>query len=209
MSVGGKMVNPLDDLSREGGSIPTPTLHNGARIAYPLFQEGDGGSCPTSPLQLNIYEISVERAVELNKQWHSRLPVIGISNIIRNKDYICFGAEFEGKLYASAIWSSPVAANRLKNGKYLLELRRMAISAESPKNTASRMISIMVRAIRKSKPHIVKLISYQDTDVHSGTIYKASGWCIGNSSTLVDWTNRKRNMTIATGPKLRWEKEMR
>lgn len=180
---------------------------DGAKVAYPLFQEADGGSNPTSPLQFNIYEISVERAVELNKQWHSRLPLIGASNIIRNKDYICFGAEFEGRIFACAIWSSPVA--RLFNSKNYLELRRMAISADAPKNTASRMIAIMTKSIRKAKPHIVKLISYQDTDVHLGTIYKASGWNAVEGS-KGGWNRpcRFRKSTQAEGIKIRWEKDL-
>lgn len=162
------------------------------------------GPHPTSPLQFNIYEISVERAVELNKQWHSRLP--RITNPYG--DQICFGAEYQGKLYACAIWTMPVA--RLFNGKNYLELRRMAISANAPKNTASRMISIMVKVIRKLKPHIIKLISYQDTDVHSGTIYKASGWTAANISTVssMGWENRKRNKMQTTANKIRWEKNL-
>lgn len=176
---------------------------DGAKVAYPLFPEDDGGSNPTSPLQFNIYEISVERAVELNKQWHSRLPKI--TNPYG--DQICFGAEYQGKLYACAIWTMPVA--RLFNGKNYLELRRMAISAEAPKNTASRMISIMVKAIRKAKPHIVKLISYQDTDVHSGTIYKASGWNpIQVTKDTWDRPNRLRK-NPSVGLKIRWEKDLR
>jgi len=31
---------------------------DGARVAYPLFQRGDGGAIPTSPLQFHIYESS-------------------------------------------------------------------------------------------------------------------------------------------------------
>jgi hypothetical protein len=105
----------------------------------------------------------------------------------------------------------PVA--RLFNGKNYLELRRMAISAEAPKNTASRMISIMVKAIRRAKPHIVKLISYQDTDVHSGTIYKASGWVEAATRKGGDdaWSCnvRKRAKTPASGDKIRWEKDLK
>jgi hypothetical protein len=178
---------------------------DGARVAYPLFQEEDGGSSPTSPLQLNIYEISVERAVELNKQWHSRLP--RITNPYG--DQICFGAEFEGRLYACAIWTMPVA--RMFNGKGYLELRRMAISADAPNNTASRMISVMTKIIRKVKPHIVKLISYQDTEVHTGTIYKASGWTLANISHDPNgWQRkcRKRDKGQTTADKIRWEKDL-
>jgi hypothetical protein len=154
---------------------------------------------------LNIYEISVDRAVELNKQWHSRLPKI--TNPYG--DQICFGAEFKGKLYACAIWTRPIAT--MLNGKNYLELRRMAISADAPKNTASRMIAIMTKIIKKSKPHIVKLISYQDTEVHSGTIYKASGWYIGFYTKGGDrWhQHKKRKVSQTSADKIRWEKDLR
>lgn len=185
---------------------------DGATVAYPLFQEG-GDSNPTTPLQFNIYEISVERAVELNKRWHSKLP--DITNPYG--DQICFGAEYNGRLYACAIWTMPVA--RLFNGKNYLELRRMAISADAPKNTASRMMSMMVKIIRKAKPHIVKLISYQDTEVHSGTIYKASGWQVaqktqGGSScpnSVQSWQRCKRHRkeSQSTAFKIRWEKNLK
>jgi hypothetical protein len=182
---------------------------DGARVAYPLFQEEDGGSMPTSPLQFNIYEISVERAVELNKQWHSRLPVMSL-NCIRMPPCIAFGAEYSGKIYASAIWSAPVA--RMLVGKGFLELRRLAISSDAPKNTASRMIAIMVKVIRKKYPQIIKLISYQDTEVHSGTIYKASGWVEANRSKVgkIGWNSRKENNKMqTTSDKIRWEKDLR
>jgi hypothetical protein len=193
---------PKDHLGEED-SIPIPKLH--AVNAYPLF--GESHEKPTSPLQLTIYEISVERAVELNKQWHSRLPKIGNPY----GDQICFGAEFNGKLYACAIWTMPVA--RLFNGRNYLELRRMAISGDAPKNTASRMIAVMTKIIRKAKPHIVKLISYQDTEVHSGTIYKASGWIPFKTSPCnpKGWKRekyKKNHIIQTTADKIRWEKDI-
>lgn len=142
---------------------------DGAMVAYPLFQEEGSGSIPTSTLQLNIVEINCKDAIRLNRLWHSRLPKM--SQAI---GAICYGAEFKGIWFAVAIWTHPVA--RLLPQNKWLELRRLAISPNAPKNTPSRMISIMTRMIRKKSPHLEKLISYQDTEVHTGTIYKASGW---------------------------------
>lgn len=39
-----------------------------------LFQVGDGGSLPTSALQLFVHRIDTEDALRLNAAWHSRLP---------------------------------------------------------------------------------------------------------------------------------------
>ena len=191
---------------------------DGAKVAYPLFQEEGGGSNPTSPLQFIIGRIEMDLAIELNKQWHSRLPIVSKNNIIRTRDNICFGAYFNNKLYACAIWTSPIA--RKFNNMNYLELRRMAISGDAPKNTASRMISIMTKIIKKELPHIVKLISYQDTEVHIGTIYKASGWQIGRISGPKEcrWgkgNNKQRikdlnqNICPAGASKVRWEKDIK
>jgi len=92
-----------------------------------------------------------------------------------------------------------------------LELRRMAISEDAPKNTASRMIGIMRRIIKKEFPHITLLLSYQDTDVHEGTIYKASGWYPASKSKGTSWTNnvRQRNKEQSLSDKVRWEFRLR
>lgn len=179
------------------------------RIMHPLFFiKEDEGSIPTSPLQLRIDQCNVRLACKLNRLWHSRFPEIKESNIIRNRRSICFSAEYDGLFYASAIWSDPIAANRLNGGENMLELRRMAIAPDAPKNTASRMISLMVKSIKKKWPELTKLISYQDTEVHYGTIYKASGWVQETTATLTEWDNEKRNRNKAqsTAPKIRWAK---
>ena len=56
------------------------------------------------------------------------------------------------------------------------------------------------------------LISYQDTSIHNGTIYKASGWSKGRFTKVeeIRWGKggRKRNPIVATGAKIRWEKDL-
>ena len=177
------------------------------RDSIPLFRNGSGGEIPTSAHQLLFQKTDVHRACALNALWHSRLPKIDWSNVVRNKDYICFVAEHDMMAYASAIWSSPIASNRLKEGASSLELRRMAIAEDAPKNTASRMLGWMRRYIKKHLQHISLLLSYQDTDVHDGTIYKASGWIVANKSKGTSWTNkkRKRNKEQSLADKIRWE----
>jgi hypothetical protein len=175
------------------------------------FQTEEGGANPTSPLQFNIEIIDVHTACRLNALWHSRLPIIEWSNVVRNKHSICFGARYNGELFAVAIWSSPVAANRMKNSDQILELRRFAISQNCPKNTGSRMLSIMKQMIFKHLKDISMLISYQDTQVHDGTIYKASGWELVNVSKGTSWTNnsRKRNIEQSLASKARWQIRIR
>ena len=193
-----------------------PYCGDSARVAYPLFQTEDGGSLPTSPLQFLVGKISLDKAIELNNMWHSRLPNANKSNMIRTKYRICLGASYQYRWYAVAIWTNPIA--RHFNDKNWLELRRFAISSDAPKNSASRLISVMLSMIKKELPFIKMVISYQDTEVHQGTIYKASGWYMGNKTKAseVRWgiqnklgTSRKRNPIIASGAKIRWQKEIR
>jgi hypothetical protein len=83
----------------------------------------------------------------------------------------------------------------------------MAISEECPKNTASRMLSFMRKDVTKRFPDVIKLISYQDTEAHIGTIYKASGWVMAEGQSNLDWSTstRKRNKAQSSAPKIRWE----
>lgn len=181
------------------------------RDSMPIFRVGCGGSTPTSALQLKIAKCNVHRACELNELWHSRFPKIHWSNVVRNRDYACYVAEFDDVAYACAIWSSPVAANRLFEGATSLELRRLAIADDAPPNTASRMIGVMRRMIAREMPHITLLVSYQDESVHAGTIYKASGWSPVSRSKGVSWTNklRKRNKEQSLACKVRWVYRLR
>ncbi len=184
------------------------------RVACPLFQAERSGSTPTSPLQFNIGKIDIKTAVKLNSLWHSRLPIFDTGCCQNGWAY---AAEFDGIYYAVGIWSNPVAAACPQ--KTWLELRRFAIAPDRPKNTASRMLRIMEKLIRKDFPLVVKLISYQDEDAHAGTIYKAAGWLAGmhhkggswNRPNAKDSNGKPRirpDLNAATGPKTRWEKDL-
>lgn len=167
----------------------------------------------TSPKELEYEVIKAKLACELNDKWHSRLPYIHWSNVVRNTAYVCFGAKIRGtdEYIAVGIWSSPVAQNRFKYGKQMLELRRMAISDGCPKNTATHMLRFMRRWILSNKKDIAMLISYQDTEVHQGTIYKADNWTEASLSQGLTWTTTKRtrNKEQSLAPKIRWEYKLR
>jgi hypothetical protein len=196
--------------ARAGSMAGTPSMttlnHRGdsTRVVHPLFQEGDGGSTPTSPLQLHIGRITVSKAIELNRLWHSRLPEF-TSPPERCR---AFAAECDGTFYASAIWSPPLARMLNHTGRY--ELRRFAIAPDAPKNTATRMLRVMCALIRRSMPDVATLISYQDTGVHAGTIYKAAGWAPVLASGGGEWSrpSRPQIATQAVTPKVRWERSL-
>lgn len=52
----------------------------------------------------------------------------------------------------------------------------------------------MVRYFRAKCPGRERCISYQDTAVHKGTIYKAAGWHIGYEGKAMDRTDRSSAM---------------
>lgn len=181
------------------------TRAESVRVARSLFQETGGGSTPTSALQLTIEPIEFAEARRLNRLWHSRLPrFTAIEAAMVGRP--CFGAVFDGLYYAAAIWSNPVA--RMLPQDTWLELRRLAIAPDAPRNTASRMLAVMTRLLRKGHPELVRLVSYQDTEVHTGGIYKAAGWAAGNTSDGGEWSrpSRKRVAVQSGAVKVRWEK---
>lgn len=174
-------------------------------VDMPLFHNGCGGSIPTSALQFRFERINRDTFMPLNEAWHSRLPEC--RNAFEGWFY---GAKFDGEWWAVAWWSKPVA--RAYNGLGYAELRRFAIKPGSPENTASRMLGFMARDIRKTRPEVCKLISYQDADVHTGTIYKATNWVcehigerVDESKTWNNWTTRGNNRkNQSKAPKHRW-----
>lgn len=179
-----------------------------ATVACPLFRAEYGGSTPTSALHLRLAKITPKLACSLNALWHSRLPIITVNNIIGTGMHICFAAECGNRYYAVAIYSAPIA--RFLNDRKTLELRRLAVSPDAPKNTATRVLAITRRLIRQRLPHIDKLISYQDCQVHTGTIYKADGWTPTKINKSWDWRRCQRgrmdnNAPQAASPKQRWE----
>ncbi len=175
------------------------------RVMRPLFQAGEGGSTPTSALSLVLDIIGLDHARGLVRLWHSRLPRIDQ----RVASWFCFVAEFGGLAYGAAIWSLPIARALPQDGT-CLELRRLALSPDAPKNTGFRMLAVMARLLRRLRPDAVRLVSYQDTDVHKGIIYRAAGW----TPTTVhdghgfDQSARGRPPPQSTAPKQRWEKQL-
>jgi hypothetical protein len=162
---------------------------------------------PKSCKLLTCLPCTVDTAMLHNLLWHSRLPLTNKGNLLRNRNTAFFGAVYDLCYYAVAIWTTPVAANRMKNGFDMLELRRLAIAPDAPKYTATWMLGKMVRHIKTHYPHIIKLVSYQDTEVHTGTIYKAGNWVLESQTKYMDWSTeqRKRSAIVQSrAAKNRW-----
>lgn len=171
------------------------------RVAHPLFQVEGGGSTPTSALCLRFSEAHLKTAKALNAALHSRLP-----KFARPTCRVAYTAEFDGLYYASAIWTNPLA--RMLPQMEWMELNRMAIAPDAPKNTASRMLGWMARDIGTRFPDVRVLISYQECDHHTGGIYRAAGWVATVRSDGGEWASvsKTRAAVVRGGPKQRWEK---
>tara|TARA_E500000318_G_C3405498_1_gene151465 strand:+ start:41 stop:538 length:498 start_codon:yes stop_codon:yes gene_type:complete len=154
---------------------------------------------------INIIETKTYVACELNEMWHSRLPKIHYSNVARNTHSVCYLFTYHQAVIGTAIWSSPVA-RYFDKSKYL-ELRRLALCSLCPKNTATYVLSKMRRLIKDKFKNIEILISYQDTEVHLGTIYKADNWIKSVETTGGEWSSktRLRKNVQSSAKKIRWE----
>lgn len=160
------------------------------RQARSLFQAGDGGSTPTSAHNLRFRKIRLSKAKRLNRVWHSRFPENGGGG-----SRVCYGAEYDYAWYATAIWTNPTSP-KLPQLTWLM-LKRFAIAAVRPANTASRMMGWMIRDIRRRFPLVQMLVSYSDPETHEGTIYRSTGWTRDGSTRRGGhmWHNRGRDHT--------------
>jgi hypothetical protein len=185
-------------LAMNRNSTPSAEDVPAARLSS---QAGRGSSTLTSALSLRFETIDLHTAISLNSLWHSQLPQLDK----RVAAWLCYVAKCQDLYFASAVWSLPVARLLPQDGS-CLELRRFALAPETPRNSASRMLGWMVRDIARRRPSVKRLVSYQDCDVHKGTIYKASGWIPTPTPSGGDWNHPNRRRTARRiQTKVRWE----
>jgi len=144
------------------------------KVERSLFQVGEGGAIPTSPLQLDLRNISNTIAGDCYKKWH----YLGGTGFLATHNY---GVYTEGNLWGCISFGSPNA--KVLKGYYTpetqkgwWEIKRLALSDILPKNSESRVIAIGIKLLRKIE-QVKGIITYADSGVgHTGTIYKASGF---------------------------------
>lgn len=191
-----------------------PICATDVRVTCPLFLTGNGGSSPTVALHardLTFCTCDTDHAVRLVREWHSRLP-----ECQSGPWQYAFRAHRDDVTYAVALWNNP--STRCLPSRWL-ELRRMACSPDAPKNTCTRFLGWMVRYFREHCPEREKCISYQDLSVHTGTIYKASGWQVeyigkprirdrskARVGTRRDYRSNKNGVEPDSAGKARWSK---
>jgi len=183
------------------------TCGESIRVMHPLFHVDEAGSIPSSPLEMRVEAIGFSLARTLNECWHRTMPRFG-TGFVKNQPFPSFAATHQGRIYAVAIWSNPAARNLPQRS--WMELRRFAIAPDAPRNTASWMLAIMTRLLKRDRPWLEHLISYQDTKQHSGTIYRAAGWQPEVVNADGNWTRRlrPRPQCQSRHPKQRWGRNL-
>lgn len=109
-------------------------------------------------------------------------------------------------IHAAATWADPA------NFRGVLQLHRLAIAPEAPKNAASFVVGRSIRLIRQSAGYYTTLLTYADEwRGHRGTIYHASNWRYRNTTRpLPVWTDADgRAVSPKRGPKTLTVAEMR
>ena len=172
-------------------NLPDDFGADSSMAELPLFQVEDGGSIPTSALQLYFRKISSRTAAKAYQLWH----YLGDQEFISQ---INFGAYWEGKLEGAISYGPPNATDlagywdRNTQGGWW-EIKRLVMSPLCPKNSESRFIAITIKLLCKIAT-VKGIITYADDGQgHQGTIYKASGFeLIGMTSPKKDfWVNGK------------------
>jgi len=119
----------------------------------------------TSPLELRISKGEFKDFNELLNKYHYKNNKIGggisYNLVLKHKNKVVGGVVI-GKMRHEKNYS-----------KKAVELRRMVLSPDCPKNTASYFLSQCLKWIKKNTD-IDIVYSFADTTLHKGTIYKAS-----------------------------------
>jgi hypothetical protein len=160
-------------------------------LELPLFQGEDGGSNPTSPLQLLFRECGANTAAIAYRRWH----YLGDQGFISQ---ISFGAYFNQVLEGAISYGPPNATDlagywtRNTQGQWW-EIKRLVMSPKCPKNSESRFIAITMKLLRKLVLMRGVVTYADDSQGHVGTIYKACGFtALGMTSEKSDfWVDGK------------------
>ena len=183
------------------------------RFLHPLFRNANDPLPTPKARDLVFEECPTIHAVACVRVWHSRLPRCQNGPWTQS-----FRGQFDDVTFVVALWNT-TSARTLPND--WRELRRLACAPDAPRNTPSRFLAWMVRWFQQHEMDCSRLISYQDTAVHTGTIYKAAGWIRGPESvsrvrdrskkragTMRNYRSNINGADVDAASKIRWEKKL-
>jgi len=121
-------------------------------------------------LRVSICMLSEVKAII--ERVHYSHSVFGVT-----KDF-CFKVEADGVVRGGAIFGQPSGAGvaeKYRDGRRLTELRRFVLDDELPRNSESRVLGVMLRALKRLG--VQRVLSYADpAHGHLGVIYRALGF---------------------------------
>ena len=155
------------------------------------------------PLNNGQYEVDLVQRADVRDFIEENHYSQSINGVI--SDY-CFAMSYEGRLIGAMIYGKLAMANQWK--KYvrspseILELRRLVLVDDTPKNAESWFIGRTLRWLKKNTD-VKAVVSYADPNYgHEGTIYKASNFdFVGQTSAgkVIMWNDKKyHDKTIRT-----------
>jgi hypothetical protein len=129
-----------------------------------------------SAKDLRVVPISCADARKVVSRYH-------YSGKFDTRSKLHFGVFLDGKCGGAIQLGDPIDKRKAlvavegTSWNSLLDLHRFAFADWLPRNSESRALSVMMRLIKKSYPHIEWIQSYADaTQCGDGTIYRASGF---------------------------------
>ena len=132
----------------------------------------------TSAKELHVAPISQKNAAALVRKIH-------YSGKTTQNSQLHLGVFLNKKLEGVMQFGPSIDKRRMlglvKGTKWneFIELNRMAFSEQLPKNSESRALSVAIKIMRKTYPHIKWIVSFADgTQCGDGTIYRASGFLL-------------------------------
>ena len=150
------------------------TCAGGVAAARPADRQAGGGAIPTSALRhLRVIVIPLLAAKKLLEPGHYLGSVAGGT-------CLAFGVLAQGRLLgAITLGVGPYNAHSLVEGARrgdCLTLTRLWLSDHLPKNSESRVLGIVTRALRRHTG-LKFLIAYADpARGHRGAVYQGAGW---------------------------------
>ena len=148
------------------------TCGDSSKVEQGTFQFQDGGSIPTSPLHFIVRKIDSKTGKDYIKKHH-------YSHGIHNGP-ICYGLFYNEILMGVCAFSTPCSENVCRsiagvgNERQVIELSRLHLLDECPKNSESFFVSKCIKMLFKEKVNYNFIVSFADpTQGHTGVIYKA------------------------------------
>ncbi len=155
----------------------------------------NGGSIPTSPLQLVVKECTFADMRHILERFHYKSGHMG------GGITLCLGAYYGGQILAGVVIGKPRHDKKYSKQMECVEIRRMACVDALPKNSESWLLAKTIWWLKKNT-NVGRVISYSDLSVrHVGTIYKAANFkLIGKTakSKHVIWQGKRYHMRSLT-----------